>query len=408
MVRRTDAVEAEYKRAHGVTGDFVQLAKYIVAQMVRRASEITNRRFPTVDNMILLESFQGKRLDCNPRAIYEYLSTFFPGQYEFVWVARRPEDYSSLAKNPHVRIVKYRSIEHFAASCTANVIISNTTRPNDHPSRKGQLVIQTWHGGGCYKQVGSAINSASFVTRHIEANQFRRFNTFISSSAYFTRVVIRGQFAHKGSVIEKGMPRNDCLVVQDKSIRNTVRNELGISDCDFLVLFAPTWRDFGESVVPFCTDDVKAAVARRFGMHPVLARRGHVHTKELAGRGFDFDLSSYPDMQGLLLACDAVITDYSSLIWDYSFTYRPCLLYTPDLKEYEKNRGFDVNIHEWGFPVCETSDALVEAIETFDAAQFRERMEHHHESLGSYESGHACEAVAEVIEKHCFGEKGHL
>ena len=94
------------------------------------------------------------------------------------------------------------------------------------------------------------------------------------------------------------------------------------------------------------------------------------------------------------------------MIWDFSFTYRPCFLYTPDLAQYERERGFDIDIHEWGFPVCESSDDLTNAICNFDADDFKKKMERHHEVLGSFENGHACEAVAQIIEEHCFGEKG--
>lgn len=200
------------------------------------------------------------------------------------------------------------------------------------------------------------------------------------------------------------MPRNDRLVNYDNVDRVTARNELGINSGELLVLYAPTWRDFGDDIACFDVERVRSAMENTCGKKVIMAQRGHFHS-DFSQDSFELNLSSFDDMQGLLLACDAVITDYSSLIWDFSFTYRPCFLFTPDLAQYERDRGFDVDIHEWGFPVCETTESLVQAIESFDPSDFRKRMERHHELLGSFESGHACEAVARVIEEHCFGKK---
>ena len=73
-------------------------------------------------------------------------------------------------------------------------------------------------------------------------------------------------------------------------------------------------------------------------------------------------------MQELLAAADMLITDYSSCIWDYSFLYRPCFLYTPDLREYLAKTGFYVDIHEWPFPICENMEDLEKQMkQEFDA-----------------------------------------
>jgi CDP-glycerol glycerophosphotransferase len=79
--------------------------------------------------------------------------------------------------------------------------------------------------------------------------------------------------------------------------------------------------------------------------------------------------------------------------------YRPCFLYTPDFEEYTVNRGFDEEIHTWGFPVAVSNQELSEAILAFDEQKFREAMQRHHEFLGSYENGTATEAVCQVILK---------
>ena len=109
--------------------------------------------------------------------------------------------------------------------------------------------------------------------------------------------------------------------------------------------------------------------------------------------------------QELLAAADMLITDYSSCIWDYSFLYRPCFLYTPDLLEYLAKTGFYVDIHEWPFPICENMEDLEKQIRSFDEEKNRARIMEHHQQMGSYESGHACEAVCSWIKQKSICEE---
>lgn len=378
--------------------------KYLGASLVRVSCPLVFRPGSSYQNLILLESYLGTRLDCNPMAMYVYLREKYPGRYSYVWAAEKPEFWGDLKKNSDTTIVAYRSLEHWRCACLANVLITNSPRSNELPSRKSQLQIQTWHGGGCYKRVGTALHKGMPIARVITRNQFSRFDYFLSSSQFFSDEVIRGQYGFAGKILEYGMPRNDRLVCSDEPARRLMRERLGVGDEEYLVLYAPTWRDFSGEPESLHVSAVREAFERRFRKTVITGVRGH-YFSGFSSDEFDRNFNDERDMQGLLLACDAVITDYSSLIWDFSFTYRPCFLFTPDLAQYERDRGFDVDIHEWGFPVCETTESLVQAIESFDPSDFRKRMERHHELLGSFESGHAREAVARVIEEHCFGKK---
>lgn len=102
-------------------------------------------------------------------------------------------------------------------------------------------------------------------------------------------------------------------------------------------------------------------------------------------------------MQELLCAADILITDYSSSIWDFSFTYRPCFLYAPDLAKYEAESGFFVPIEDWPFPLAETNEELIENIKNFDSKKYIEDVKKHHRDLGSYETGHATERFCKLL-----------
>lgn len=388
------------QRHVGMVSEALKAAKYAGARLLRFFVMRRYASFESDKRLVLLESFLGTRLDCNPKAIYDYLRERFPGYFHFIWVAEDPEEWKELAAHADTQVVSYRSTEHWKYACTAGVLVTNSPRSNEMPARCEQLQIQTWHGGGCYKKVGIALHDKMPITRFMTERQFSRYNYFISSSSFFSNEVIRKQYAFQGDILECGMPRNDRLVWNRTEERNDVRRVLGLSDDEFFVLFVPTWRDFGGDIPQLDIRAVKRAFVSRFGKKPLVGKRGHYFSGSLSG-DFDASYDDFHDMQGLLLAADAVITDYSSVIWDYSFTYRPCFLFTPDLSRYEKDRGFDIDIREWGFPVCEDTDALVSAIESFDPQAHEAAMIRHHERIGSFEDGHACETVARVIADHC-------
>ena len=144
---------------------------------------------------------------------------------------------------------------------------------------------------------------------------------------------------------------------------------------------------------------LKSIISEKTGKNVTVLYRGHHYNSKNSSGNFDKDVSNYYDMQNLLLISDMLISDYSSSIWDFSFTYKPCLLYTPDLKEYEEARGFDEDIHTWGFPMCVSNDILCDTVKNYDAQIHKSNMEEHHKSLGSFEKGNATKKVCELIIK---------
>ena len=103
-------------------------------------------------------------------------------------------------------------------------------------------------------------------------------------------------------------------------------------------------------------------------------------------------------MQELLLAADVLVTDYSSSVWDYSFTFRPCFLYATDLDSYGTERSFFVDIHEWPFPLTTDNGELEQAIRSFEETAYRKAVTDHHSMMGSFETGNATKTVCEFIE----------
>lgn len=374
-----------------------ELIKYCLAFIIKISWNILSPFIPVKKGRIVFDSYLGEQYSCNPKALYEYLLSENSDSFEFIWAFKSPEKFAFLTDSKNTKICKYRSFRHKFYSFTAQMIVFNFHRTNEMPSRKGQIRLQTWHGGGCYKKTGKGIGYNSVIHNWVLERQSKYDIThYVSSSQFFTDEVIHAQYSFYGNVLNIGMPRNDVLFSDNEALRSSVREKLNIPKDTFAVLYAPTYRDDGTSLTPLDVTGLSDSIKSRFCKNALVLYRAH-RFSENGGAENVTDVSGYPDMQELLLACDMLISDYSSGIWDFSFTKKPCLLYTPDLEEYEKMRGFDKDIHLWGFPVCRNNKELQNSILNFDEEQFICNMDAHHRDLGSFETGTACEQIYKLL-----------
>lgn len=365
------------------------------------------------DNRILFTGLTGGRgneYSCNPAYLCEYLLKTCPGRYEIVWAVSDPEKYAGLRKKG-IRLVKHFSPASFPWLLTARVIVSNGSYAPWFPFRRGQYFINTWHGGGAYKKIENSRPDAGWAARRRARFCADNISLFVSSCRMATKKLFREAYCYRGEVLEAGMPRNDFLVRREtREAAERVREYYGIAPTEKIALYAPTYRPGGEKL---SLDMEKLAAelasmgmessAREPGVKAanvwrILIRTHRYQPEGIRARGGNVtDASRYPDMQELLAAADVLLTDYSSNIWDYSFLYRPCFLYTPDLEAYKKSTGFYVDIGDWPFPAARTQEELWENIRRYDPEENRKRIREHHRLMGSCETGHACEALAERI-----------
>ena len=187
-----------------------------------------------------------------------------------------------------------------------------------------------------------------------------------------------------------------------KSIRK-IKTRLKIAEDAFVVLYAPTWSTNKDKLEKLNPSLISMAFEKKFKKKCVILFRAHPNDKSNSDRMID--VSDYDDMQELLCISDALITDYSSSIWDFSFTYRPCFLFAVDAEWYTSNRGFCMPIDTWGFPVAKSNLELVKNIDSYSQSEFVEAMKQHHKVLESYEDGKASERVAKIVGKTCGLEK---
>ena len=351
--------------------------------------------FPVKRNKIFFSSFEGKSIACNPKYIYLYLKEHLDN-LQYVW-EYNGKDISN------IKTVKHNSLGYMYHIMTSKIIITNTGLSSVFPLRKGQKCINTWHGSGAYKKVGKDVESSINGTSDYRMKLSNKSTDyFISGCESFTQAMSGAIMLEKEKFLPTGMPRNDYLISGDLYDNDAIKRRANLPPDKKIVLYAPTFRGAtGQALKDDGNIDVQrllSALSQKFGGQWIFAYRCHYHVKStFTDEASCIDLSQYDDMQELLSVSDILITDYSSSIWDFSFTKRPCFLYCYDLCDYEKERDFYVPIEEWGFPIAITNDELIAKINEFQADKYLERIEEHHSSLGSYGNGKATETISEVI-----------
>jgi len=354
--------------------------------------------FPIKQDRVVFRSSQGTKYNCNPKYISEYLRKYFPDKFELVWVFDNPEKYKFL-ENMEIKVYGEKSLKGLFHIITAKFLIDNHGIQSYIPVRKGQEVINTWHGGGSYKK--SYANHSKKHIKYLEKMN-RETTVFLSSCERFSNCNLRTiKESHPEKIMDSGLPRNDIFFRNNSEIALRVKQALGISTEKKLVLYAPTFRDdVTDENYKIDMETLLTAYKKRFGGDFVFAIRYHRFTKSNGENIWTSDVvdaNGFEDMQELIYASDIMISDYSSCIWDASLAYKPCFIYAMDLPKYLKNRNFYTPITDWPFPLAESIDELVDNIEHFDDEAYRKKVNEHYIDLGSYEQGSACEIVAKYM-----------
>ena len=378
------------------------------------------RLFPVKKNRLLFAALTGGdayEYACNPKYVCEYIRKEYPGEFELYWTVTKPKVYQE-KESKEITFLKHYSLRSFYYLMTAKVIVTSGSYAPWFPFRKNQYLINTWHGGGAYKRLTDNYEDGDALQRKKLEFCANNISLFLSTCERATKCLFRGAFRYQGEIMECGMPRNDNLVRgETKEAAEKVRAYYGIRPEDKILLYAPTYRTPSKKIcldgealadalksVPFQETQKNGDLAKAPERWYVLFRAHRFQEGEasitVTGENV-IQAGEYPDMQELLAAADMMITDYSSAIWDYSFLFRPCFLFVPDLEEYTKKTGFYTDIHTWPFAMAKDTKELQKEILAYDPDASKRSIQRHHQDMGNKESGHACEQVAQRILKVC-------
>jgi CDP-glycerol glycerophosphotransferase len=316
--------------------------------------------------LVVFTSWHGLFYSDNPRALSEELGRR-GAALDRVWVVG--PDTGPLPDDVHT--VSRGSAEHRAALERARYIVSNDTIHDPFVKAPGARYLQTWHGSPL-KRIAFDVEKPAFEGADVYAAELARdvarWDVLLSPSRWATEV-LRRAFRYEGEILETGYPRNDLLFGAERdAIRARVRRALGLAEGVRAVLYAPTWRDGS----PFSLAVDLARLAGELGEEHAVLLRAHwlagasPETRRIAGVR---DVTGHQDLRELYLAADALVTDYSSAMFDFALTGKPILLFTYDLARYrDELRGFYFDLERHAPGPLLTSDAeLADALRDLDA-----------------------------------------
>lgn len=358
-------------------------------------------KLPISNRTIVFESHMGKQFSDSPRAIYEELKRS-GARFRVVWVHADPH---ANGFPSDVKLVRRQSYGYLRELGRARYWVDNQGFPHDLRKRAGTTYIQTWHGSA-FKRMGfdqAALKSDTKQRQQQLRAAVDRFDVFLVRSEHDVRTLTRAMRVG-AELMRVGYPRNDALVNGDNvDEQKSLRESLGLTDGRRVVLYAPTFRaeqlTTGSKLeLPFELSDF----VERFGDDTVLLVRPHYLTTFVLPPQYQHsvrNVGEVHDVTPLLQISDALITDYSSLMFDYSLLDRPIVFHVPDLDDYVgRSRGayFDLATTAPG-PLTRTTEELFGALADLNgnAAAFAGQRHEFVVQFGEYDTGRAAKSVVD-------------
>lgn len=353
------------------------------------------RILPVQKNKVVFCSAGGRGFGDNPKAVALALMEKQP-DLDLVWLTKN----MNIELPKGVRPCPYGTPQAVKELSTAKVWV-NDSRGGARFKRKSQRYLQTWHGFALKHIERQAVNLPEYYVRQCQKDS-EMIDLIVSNSSFMTKVY-REDFWYDGEIKEFGSPRNDILF-RPNDCGEKVKSFFGLEQGCNLLLYAPTFRDDG-STDCYAVDPVAALAAceKRFGGQWAALLRLHPNAAALSKGLFPYDgkqiidATAYPDMQELLIACDLLITDYSSSMFDYALSGKPCIQFALDIETYKKDRGFYFPLDELPFPMARSNEELCRIIAGFDETTQRQRWDAFAAENGFCEDGHAAERCAQWI-----------
>lgn len=365
---------------------------------------------PVKKQVILFESNLGRNYTGNPRAIYEEMvRQGLDKKYQCIWFFEDP-----MTKIPgHAKVIKRARFKYLYYMATAKVWVFDCRQPEFLIKRKQTSYIQTWHGTPLKKLALDMEQVDSVVSSSIEEyhQQFRKntatWDYLISQNDFSTEIFKRCFDFAKKPILEVGYPRNDILFHKNhKEAIDKLKKAYGVPADKKVILYAPTWRD-NEFYVhgaykfssPMDFDLMREALADEYVIlvkyHYLIAE--HIDWSEYQGFVYSFDETV--DISRLYLLADMLITDYSSVMFDYSLLKRPMFFFAYDLETYKDNlRGFYFDfMEEAPGPISKDTNQLLEDIKGYNKEIWEQKYQAFAEKYNHVDDGNASKHVVKQI-----------
>lgn len=364
-------------------------------------------RRPIDEKMILFECFFGRNYSDSPKYIYEYISEHYPGEYKCIWVLNRKEKLPYRSKQ-----IKRFSLRYYYYMAKSKYFVYNVRQPKSFIKREGAVFLETWHGTPLKRLVFDQVEvtGASPLYKEQVYKQSRSWDYLIAPNK-FSSDIFRSCFMFDKEMLETGYPRNDILHLPQAEKQQKVseiKKSLGIPENKKVILYAPTWRDdefYDKGQYRFTLQLDLKKMQETLGDEYVVVLRTHyfiVNVLDLSEyEGFVYNASTYNDIAHLYLIADLMITDYSSVFFDYANLKRPILFFMYDIEKYrDALRGFYIDVHEeLPGPILMTSDEVISSIQKLPEieAEYEQKYEVFYDKYCGWENGTSTKQVVETV-----------
>lgn len=372
------------------------------------------------EKTIIFGCFNGRSYCDSPKAIYQYmLNSKEYKDFKFIWAFKDFGTHQYLEQNKNTTVVSVKGKKFFQSLGKAQYWFFNYKIPDFIYPKKSQVFVQCWHGTplkrlGCdLTNFDNAMNSLEETKKRYEI-ETSKFSYFISPSKFasekFTSIWDLKKNHKEDIIIEKGYPRNDFLFNYDDKDLKRIKSKLKIQNVNKkIILYAPTYRDNQHSArlgytyqteVNFdkLKDELQDEYIILFRAHWLVANNFDFEKY----KGFIYNVSDYDDINELYVISDLLITDYSSVFFDYANLKRPIIFYMYDLEQYRDNiRGFYLDLEELPGKILQKEEEIIQEIKnTMQNFQYDEKYKKFNEKFNYLDDGQASKRVVDEIIKN--------
>jgi CDP-glycerol glycerophosphotransferase len=356
------------------------------------------------NNVILYESSNAKRINGNPYALFKFLvDNPDYKDYIHVWSTKDLKDdvVKEYSSNKNVKFVLFNSKQYLKYLTIAKYLINDSTFPYFFIRKEDQIYVNIWHGTPL-KSMGKDINGAIGDHKNIQRN-FLHTSYLINSNKFTSEVLLKSHDIHtlyNGHVANIGYPCVDLLFNTDKK---KLKDLLGVNEDETIVLYAPTWRgkshlsvDDTVNEIEVLLDNIKNNLPPNFRLFVKL----HTYTMKFVTQDLKkLAIPEHLDINEMLSITDILITDYSSVFFEFLSTKRPILFFCYDKDEYIKERGLYIPLEDLPGPICETSEEIINSLKNINLIQkkYEKTYSDFIKKFAYYDDGNASKRVADLI-----------
>lgn len=316
----------------------------------------------TDEKLVLLNSFGGRKYNDSPKVLFEYMVN--DPQYtdfKYVWAFEEPEKFNI----PKALKVKIDSWDYFKTALRSKYWITSVNIERGlHFKKKDTIYLNTWHGTGP-KVSGNGVTGRKDY-------DFSYVDILLCDGEYLKNIFLKDYNALEENLLFSGRPREDSLYKLTEEKIKKYRKQLNIPENKKVIIYAPTWREStnaGKSYSINLPIDITKWRSQLQEEYVVLLRT-HLFTNDIQGVQFDDflrNVSDYPEINHLYAVSDILISDYSSVFFDFSLLEKPMICFAYDYEEYVRSRGlyFDLD-KEFPGGVLRTEDEVIKKIQNLD------------------------------------------